>query len=118
MRRQDLHAAAGGSALRPPGRLLVYFPDADLTDGAAAAESLDFFDIYNAPPWGTWVGYFEQGGRDPSYANYLVSWVPEALVQFADAGIKVNPEECIKWLDQATVEVRGIFDWLTSRLAG
>src|SRR5689334_7231944 len=40
------------------GRLLVYFPDAELADGAAEAETNGFFDINDAPPWDTWVGLF------------------------------------------------------------
>jgi hypothetical protein len=32
------------------GRLLAYFPDADLSDGAAEVESRGFFDVYNTPP--------------------------------------------------------------------
>ncbi len=88
------------------GRLLVYFPDADLCDGAAQAESHEFFDVHNAPPWGTWIGYFEDGGEDPSYTTYLLAWVPEALIGEAEAGISVNPEACIVWLDQASVRLR------------
>ena len=42
------------------GRLMVYFPDADLCDGAAEAESDGFFDVFNTPPWDTWVAYFEE----------------------------------------------------------
>jgi hypothetical protein len=90
------------------GRLLVYFPDADLCDGAAPAASDDFFDVHNAPPWGTWVGYFEDGGADRSYGAYLLAWVPEAVIGEADAGIGVNPEECIAWLDGAAVRLRVI----------
>src|SRR5215831_9834479 len=52
-RRQDLGAVRFPRL--PPGRALVYFPDANLSDGAAEAESGGFFDVYNAPAWGTWV---------------------------------------------------------------
>jgi hypothetical protein len=90
------------------GRLMVYFPDADLCDGAAEVESNDFFDAHNAPPWGTWVGYFEDGDADSSYGAYLLAWVPEALIDEADAGIAVNPEECIVWLEGSTVRLRVI----------
>ncbi len=96
---------------------MIYFPDADLSDGAAAAQSRDFFDVYNAPPWGTWVGYFEEGRSDPTDSSYLVAWVPEVLVPLADAGIKVNPEECIAWLSDVSVQVSPTFEWLIARLA-
>src|SRR4051794_11881850 len=37
------------------GRLLLYFPDANLADGAAEVETRGFLDIENMPPWDTWV---------------------------------------------------------------
>ena len=84
----------------PDGRLLAYFPDLDLEDGAAEVESGGFFDVHNTPPWDTWVAYVED--EDPAssmHRCYLVAWVPRALVPAAQAGIDVNPEECILWLD-------------------
>lgn len=69
------------------GRLLVYFPDADLSDGAAEVESGGFFDVCNVPPWDTWVAFFQEAGAaDDSYARYRSpgcrppwsSWPPRA----------------------------------------
>lgn len=88
------------------GRLLVYFPDADLTDGAAESVSGGFFDVHNVPPWDTWIALAEDSGSEPSYAQYVVSWVPQELVACAQEGIDVNPEECIVWLDDAAVAAR------------
>lgn len=89
------------------GRLLVYFPDADLADGAAESVSGGFFDVHNVPPWDTWIALAEdQNGPAPSYAQYVVSWVPQGLVACAQEGIDVNPEECIVWLDDAAVAAR------------
>jgi len=45
------------------GRLLVYFPNDELADGAAEVQSQGFFDIFNAPPWDTWVAMVEESGR-------------------------------------------------------
>jgi hypothetical protein len=89
------------------GRLLVYFPDADLCDGAAQLESKGFLDVHNCPPWGTWVGFFADGDEsDDAYSKYLVAWIPPAFLKLVSAGIDVNPEECIVWLDQARVTLR------------
>lgn len=114
LRRQELGGidARGFAASR--GRLLVYFPDANLSDGAAEVASQEFFDIYNAPPWGTWIGYFEDPGGDESYGSYVVAWVPEPLVPIVSSGIDVNPEECIAWLDRTNVGVRPIIELLHS----
>ena len=91
------------------GQLLVYFPDGELADGAAEQESKGFFDVNNAPPWDTWVGFFRDDvGQDSSVAQYLIAWVPRLLVPLAQAGIDVNPERCIEWLDDAEVSLRGL----------
>ncbi|MFT3768474.1 MAG: hypothetical protein QM820_23750 [Minicystis sp.] len=90
------HAAAGLQG----GRLLVYFPDADLADGAAEAESGGFFDVYNTPPWDTWVALFRDEDADRSRAEYVVCWVPSVLIDAAARGIDVNPECCISWLEE------------------
>lgn len=88
------------------GRLLVYFPDEQLADGAAEEESKGFFDTFNTPPWDTWVALYGDDQHDRAFSVYLVSWVPPALVDLATAGIRVNPEECIVWLDDADVPLR------------
>jgi len=88
------------------GRLLAYFPDADLSDGAAEQETDGFFDVYNAPPWDTWVALLRDESRsDRSYQEFLVSWVPPAFVALAGRGIHVNPESCIVWLDDVHAPV-------------
>ena len=91
------------------GQLLVYFPDAELADGAAEEETKGFFDVNNAPPWDTWVGFFRDDvASDSSYAHYLVAWVPKDLVPLVQEGIDVNPERCIEWLDESEVSLRDI----------
>ena len=87
LRRDNLYprsSESGGNS----GRLLLYAPDENLCDGAAQYSSKGFFDIDNVPPWDTWICFFEP---------YLVSWVPPRLVELANIGIEVNPEECICW---------------------
>jgi hypothetical protein len=92
------------------GRLILYFPDANLSDGAAQAASQGVFDAQNVPPWDTWVAYFEDSSAsDRSYANYLVCYVPQSLRFLADAGIRVNPEECIAWWSDAKTELTKVF---------
>jgi hypothetical protein len=89
------------------GKLLVYFPDADLADGAAEVASKGFFDVHNLPAWDTWVGLFQNTGPlDASYVIYLVAYVPSALVEVVNYGIEVNPEECIMWLADSNNTLR------------
>jgi hypothetical protein len=118
-RRQDMFAQPKREPSSPArGRLLIYFPDAELTDGAAQAESREFFDVFNAPPWGTWVGYFEEKSGNGDRSAYLLAWVPSELIALAEAGISVNPEECIVWLKDASVALREIIASLDDDLRG
>lgn len=104
------HGAAsreGEAKLVEHGRLMVYHPDADLCDGAAEAETGGYFDVFNTPPWDTWVGFFQDdGGETDFYAHYLVAWVPPAFVELVARGIEVNPEQCIRWLDDTDCGLR------------
>ena len=79
------------------GRILLYFPEENLADGAAQVSSGGFYDADNVPPWDVWVGYSN---------GALVSWVPPALIEVAQMGIDANPENCIRWFDQREL-VRG-----------
>jgi hypothetical protein len=98
-RHKHVGAVAADSTLHG-GRLLAYFPDANLCDGAAEVESQGFFDLDNCPPWQTWVALFNDGAEDGrGYRRYLVAWVPPQFLSLTTAGIDVNPEECIVWLD-------------------
>ena len=60
-----------------------------------------FFDLWNLPPWDTWIAY----GRQPtafderSMGSFLISWVPQRFFDYAQAGIDINPEHCMRWLD-------------------
>jgi hypothetical protein len=91
------------------GRLLAYFPDAELFDGAALAATQGFFDLHSAPPWATWVGYFEEeADSDSAYVKYLLAWVPERLIECATAGIAVDCTQSIQWVEDTRLEIRWI----------
>lgn len=85
------------------GRLLAYFPNMNLSDGAAEDETLGFLNVDNIPAWDTWIAYFEEYADRDYYGFYLVAWIPPQFVEFVSDGIHVNPEECILWLSDAKV---------------
>ena len=104
--RTRLLLTTGREPIKGPagGRLIAYFPDGDLSDGAAESESRGFFDSHNTPPWDTWVAFVSEPSHSSDhYSDYLIAWVPPAFVGLASAGIAVNPEECIRWLDESGV---------------
>ena len=102
------------------GRLLAYFPDDNLCCGTAEAESLGFFDVNNIPPHDTWVWMvrnvraftYADGARGELEANYLVAWIPPDFLELASAGIAVNPEGCILWLDTRDDEFVQSLRWM------
>ena len=104
---RDIAVANGAESMRG-GRLLIYFPDADLADGAAEVQSRGFFDVHNVPPWDTWIALADDkpAVTDPSFQQYMIAWVPHELIACATAGIDVNPERCIAWLDESNVGAR------------
>jgi hypothetical protein len=81
---------ADPAVAKSKGRLLLYEALETVTDGASESSSRGFFDIEDAPPWDTWFLYS---------VGSIFSWVPEALVQAAQAGIDANPVDCIHWCD-------------------
>ncbi|MBX9600031.1 MAG: hypothetical protein K2X35_03465 [Bryobacteraceae bacterium] len=74
----------------PNGRLLLYTPCENVSDGASRFASSGFFDPNDCPPWDIWLQYSDRT---------LFSWVPEQLFPLAQAGIDGNAVECIKWAD-------------------
>ncbi len=76
------------------GRFVAYAPEGILSDGAAEAQSLGFFDVDDVPPWDTCIALVDR---------YVLAWVPPLLLGFARRGIEVNPEECIKWADDPSL---------------
>lgn len=72
------------------GRLLLYVPSENVSDGASRFASKGFFDAYDCPPWDLWLRYS---------GLTLISWVPEVLFPLVQAGIDTNPIDCIRWAD-------------------
>lgn len=84
------------------GRLLIYFPETNLYDGAAEDETFGFLDVDNLPGWDTWIAFFEDDS-ETNDGSYLIAWIPPEFIKTVSDGILVNPEECIKWLSDADI---------------
>jgi hypothetical protein len=81
------------------GRILVYGPDEELSDGAAQLETNGYFDVYNCPPWDTWIALVQFSDGEKGRTAHLFSWVPPVFESVAQRGIDVNPEASILWLE-------------------
>lgn len=96
-----------GTPKAGPGRLLAYFPDAELSDGAAEFESHGFFDVYNEPPWDAWVAWHSLStNTDQSYIGFLVAWIPVILVPMVTRAIYVDPADSLVWLEDVPKQHR------------
>lgn len=72
------------------GRLLLCEPEESVADGASEYATHGFFDLYDIPPWDTWVLYAE---------HILISWVPPDFVSRVQKGIDINVVQCLRWSD-------------------
>lgn len=87
-------ACRSQSELLAGGRLLVALL-VSVADGASEAESHGFLDIEDLTPWDTWIACVpSMRRRSPAY---LISWVPPAFLELAEAGIRVNCVDCLRW---------------------
>lgn len=116
--RRRLLERAGRMPSRPAGSLqggrLVFFdPQATVADSQAAVYSHGYFDQDNLPPWDTWVLQAPEPspvprGSPPEYTpSYLIAWVPPGCMGRARAGIDVNEEGSIRWLDRLDTPLVG-----------
>jgi uncharacterized protein (TIGR02996 family) len=92
--------AAMPTSLEKRGRLLLFYPEDTLADGAAEIESERFFDTFNVPAWDSWVFFVEDDllrQNQRGDGMYLICWVPPTIVERAAGGVSINPEQCIRW---------------------
>lgn len=79
---------------------LLVEPASSMSDGAASGVSAGYFDDNNMPPWDTWImplpllsGVSSSTWEEPGLLCWVPSWAREAV----EAGIYVNPEQCLQW---------------------
>ena len=95
------------------GRVLICEFDMSITSGESEEETKGFFDISDRPPWDTWMFCVQRKATVPSSPepfdlDLLISWVPESLVGSVDAGIRINPYDCIYWASEADLAEWGL----------
>ncbi len=75
-------------------RLVAYFPDQSIEDGAAEMESRGFFDKNDEPGWDTWVDFVMK----PEFNSFLIAWVPPDMINNVEEGIKANIIGAVEWV--------------------
>jgi hypothetical protein len=100
----------GGEAVSySKGKFLIYSPLLSTFDALANGETSGFFDESDAPPWTTWLGFFNFTNVDLNESEgYLVAWIPEAFISIAENGMSVCLGQSLFWADDLkTAETHG-----------
>lgn len=79
------------------GAILYFEPGLSIYDGASMVASGGYFDVENFPPADTWITYIAVDHSKPYLSGFLLSWVPEELVDLVDRGITVDNSGSIRW---------------------
>lgn len=96
-RKAVISNAAAVDSTPAKGRILYFEPSLSLFDGAAMVASGGFFDVETFPPSDTWIAYVGEEPNPRFLSGYILSWVPESLVELIDGALKVDPLESIRW---------------------
>lgn len=77
------------------GRILVYAPHMNTFDGLAEGETYGLFDSGDCPPWGLWIGFIQDEKGEP----YILSWIPDALIEEVNSAMEVIMLDTLRWLE-------------------
>ncbi len=89
------------------GAILYFEPWLSLYDGVSMVASGGFFDVDNFPPADTWITYIVSEHGKEHLSGFLLSWVPEELVDLVDRAIAVDNSGSIRWAyDEPTALVQ------------
>jgi len=92
-RREALLQGQSLVPIQNNGRILIFFFDNCLYEGAVAAETRRYIGGNEFPPWDTWICTAGQRNN-----RFLVSWVPEAFVDEVNAGFLVMTIPWLTWV--------------------
>ena len=84
----------GPFAVAIAGSILVYELYMNTFDCLAEGETSGLFDVSDCPPWGLWVGCIQDEKGEP----YILSWIPDELVEEANKAIDVTMMNSLSWL--------------------
>ncbi|WP_156027136.1 hypothetical protein [Sporocytophaga myxococcoides] len=82
------------------GHLLITEFNNTVTDGASEAESNCFIDIYDIPPWDTWL-WLEYVSNE----KLLYTWVPLSQINYVQGAIDVNCVDIIHWASEINTPI-------------
>lgn len=83
------------------GRIIITEIWASDSCAVSGAETADFFDDDDVPPWDTWIDVIEMPelvDRPKRHKSvFLLSWVPEEIANMVNNGIHVMPTYPVDW---------------------
>jgi hypothetical protein len=85
------------TSLAKEGKLLLSAPHMGFLDGNTSAVTGGYIDIYDAPPWDTWLDVVDEVDIPDYYDTFLVAWVPMIMVSLVEVGIRTSPGRFLAW---------------------
>ena len=88
------------------GRLVSIFIDESHTDGVADKATNGFFDLYDIPPWDTWIAMgHSHRTNDATKETFLLAWVPSEFISRVDDAIGASVSSSIVWTDTTPTDI-------------
>lgn len=88
------------------GKIIFANPTESITDGAAQDYSKGYFDVYEFPPWDTWIGVSDEFEISK---NYILAWVPNSWLNYVYSGKEVSLMDNICWFNEISSKPKGKF---------
>lgn len=88
------------TSIAKDGKLLLSAPHMGFLDGNTSAVTGGYIDIYDAPPWDTWLDVVHEVDIPDYYDTFLVAWVPMAMVSLVEGGIRTSPGRFLAWASE------------------
>lgn len=82
------------------GRLLAVYLDESQVDGVAEKVTGGFFDLYDVPPWDTWISIlYDVLSSDPNRRTLLLVWIPYAMTERVQMAMNSIVSDYMTWAD-------------------
>lgn len=81
------------------GRLLLHDPNGTDWSGGSFVASGGLLDVYDSPPWDTWITLIREEYPGPEWNVFVVAWIPPTLIDVVEEGIRCCAMPCTDWAE-------------------